>query len=248
VAATALNTHAQGTSHPFRALFIGNSYTYFNDLPAVVADLAMAANQPRRFEPFVVLVGGATLEAHLARRDALDRIQAGGWDVIVLQEQSTRPIAEPQSMWRDVSAFAGAASRVGAKLVLYETWAREAAPETQDSLTRVYHKAASNVNATVAHVGEAWRAFRDQEGPIAAGSHSALFQPDGSHPTTVGTYLAAAVMYATLYGTSPAGLPGVVRRTTAQPPPGPAPDAPRDSLPAPLARTIQTIAWNVARR
>ena len=161
--------------------------------------------------------------------------------------QSTRPITEPQATLRDVRVFADAANKVGAKLVLYETWAREVAPETQDSLTHVYHAAAKAVGATVAHVGEAWRGFRAQEGAVPSEGHSALFRADGSHPTPVGTYLAASVMYSTLYGKSPVGLPGVTRTTMTQPAVGPAPDAPHDSVAAPVAKTIQELAWKAAR-
>ena len=134
-----------GSAQPFRALFIGNSYMYVNDLPAVVGDLAAAAHEPRRFEPYVVLVGGSTLEAHITRHVALDEIAKGKWDAVLIQDQSTRPITEPEATLRDVRIFADAARKVGARLVLYETWAREVAPETQDSLTHVYHAAAKSV-------------------------------------------------------------------------------------------------------
>ena len=227
---------------PMRVLFIGNSYTYVNDLPMVIADLASAAREARPFKPDVVLVGGATLEGHIAGRDALPAIARGGWDAIVLQEQSTRPITDPDKMWRDVKTLAVAAKKVNAKLVLYETWAREALPGTQDSLTHVYHKAASDVHAVVAPVGEVWSAFRGQEGAIPAGTHSVLFRADGSHPSPVGTYLAATVLYQTLYGKSPVGLPATTRNSFTQPPPGPAADDPKDTVSAGLAHKIQELA------
>ena len=240
-----------GSGRPMRVLFIGNSYTYVNDLPMVIADLAAAAHDARETRPFkpdVVLVGGSTLEAHLARPDALPAIARGGWDAIVLQEQSTRPITDPDKMWRDVRTFADAAKKVNAKLVLYETWAREASPQLQDSLTHVYHKAASNVGATLAPVGEVWAAFRVQEGPISPGAHSVLFFSDGSHPSPAGTYLAAAVMYETFYGRSAVGLPPTTRKTDfADPPVGPAPDAPKDTVPVAVARKIQELAGVVVR-
>jgi len=230
---------------PMRVLFIGNSYTYVNDLPMVIADLAAAAREARPFKPDVVRVGGATLEGHIAGHDALPAIARGGWDAIVLQEQSTRPITDPDKMRRDVKTLADAARKVNAKVVLYETWAREALPGTQDSLTHVYHKAASYANAVIAPVGEAWSAFRAQEGPIAAGTHSALFRTDGSHPSPVGTYLAATVLYQTLYGKSPVGLPAITRNSFTQPPPGAAPNDPRDTIPGGLARKIQELATKV---
>lgn len=196
----AVSAQRPAASAPMRVLFIGNSYTYVNDLPMVIADLAAAAHEARPFSPEVVLVGGATLEGHIAGRDALPAIARGGWDVIVLQEQSTRPITDPGKMWRDVKTLADAAKKVNARLVLYETWAREAAPATQDSLTHVYRKAAADEGATVAPVGEVWAAFRAAEGSVPSGAHSTLFRDDGSHPSPIGTYVAATVLYETLYG------------------------------------------------
>jgi hypothetical protein len=225
-----------------RVLFVGNSYTYVNDLPMVIADLAAAAHETRSFAPEVVLVGGATLERHLAGSDVLPAIARGGWDAIVVQEQSTRPITDPDKMWRDLRTLADAAKKVNAKLVLYETWARETAPATQDSLTHVYRKAAADVGATIAPVGEVWSAFRAQEGAVPPGAHSKLFRTDGSHPSPIGTYVAATVLYETLYGKSPVGLPATTRNTFTQPPVGPAPDAPRDSVPVALAHKIQELA------
>jgi hypothetical protein len=234
------------TAQPFRALFIGNSYIYYNDLPMVIADLAAAAKEPRQFEPHVVLIGGSTLEAHITRKTALDEIARGKWDAVIVQEQSTRPITNPEATMRDIRVFADAAKKVGAKLVMYETWAREVAPQTQDSLTRVLHAAAASVGASVAHAGEAWRAFLAQE-ETPAGAHSLLFQTDGSHPSPLGTHLAASAFYATLYGKSPVGLPATSRPTTTQPPSGPAPDVKREPLDPKLGKTVQELAWKAAR-
>ncbi len=248
LASPAARAQSSAANAPLRVLFIGNSYIYVNDLPLVIADLAKAAHEPRRLEAEVVVPGGYTLEHHLAQGDAMKAIARGGWDVVVLQEQSTRPITDPDKMWRDVKPFADAAKKAGAKIVLYETWAREATPQTQDSLSHVYHRAAASIGASVAHVGDAWAAFRAQEGHPATTAHSVLFMDDGSHPSPSGTYLAASVMYATIYGKSPIGLPAVTRNTTEEPKPGAAPDAPLASIPAPLATRLQTLAWAAARK
>jgi hypothetical protein len=241
------NIGAQG-SKSMRVLFIGNSYTYFNNLPVTLLDLTQANREERAFLPVVVLVGGSTLERHLAGADALRILKAGRWDYVVLQEQSDRPVTAPDAMWRDTRTFAEAAEKVGAKVVMYETWAKEATPQLQDSLSRSYHRAAELAGGKVAHVGEAWAAFRATE-KVAAPAHSALFFTDGSHPSTAGTYLAACVLYATLYGKSPEGLPNTVRSTHVQPEPGPAmTDSPRDTVGTALARSLQQLAWRATSR
>lgn len=241
ILAVALPSVALAQGGPMKVLFIGNSYTYFNNLPEVIGDLAHAAKEPRAFEPTVVVVGGSTLQAHLARGDAQREIARGGWDAIVLQEQSMRPIDDPAAMWRDADTFAASIRASGAKLLYYETWAREATPALQDSLSRSFHRAADRTGGTVVHVGDAWGAFRATES-VAPGAHSALFFTDGSHPSTAGTYLAACAFYAALYGKSSVGLPNAVRSTHAQPPIGPAPESPRDSVPSKLAAALQRLA------
>jgi hypothetical protein len=242
-----LLTQGSPNTRPMRVLFIGNSYTYFNNLAMTIADFAMATRESRVMVPVVVLVGGSTLEAHLSRGDALREINKVKWDFVVLQDQSMRPLDAPAALWRDAQTLADAAKARGATVVMYETWAREAAPQLQDSLSRMYHRAAELAGGRVAHVGDAWAAFRATE-HVVAPAHSALFFPDGSHPSKAGTYLAASVFYATFYGKSPEGLPPTVRSTIEQPAVGPAPsDTPRDSVSAAMASTLQRFAWSAAK-
>jgi hypothetical protein len=109
------------------------------------------------------------------------------------------------------------------------------------------HAAADSAGAEVAHAGEAWGAFVAQE-EIPVGAHSLLFDPDGSHPTALGTHLAASAFYATLYGKSPVGLPTTSRPTNMQPPPGPAPDVKRERIDSKFGLIAQELAWKAARR
>ena len=73
------------TRPPLHVLFIGNSLTYVNDLPAVFAALAEAAGRAR---PFVRAVTGPglSLEDQWNRGDAQKAIAVGGWDYVVLQQ------------------------------------------------------------------------------------------------------------------------------------------------------------------
>src|ERR1043166_7431231 len=150
LAAAAASAQGSANGAPLRVLFIGNSYIYVNDLPSVVGDLATAAGEKRRFAAEGVLVGGASLERHLAQGDALKAIARGGWDVVIIQEQSMRPIDAPALMWRDAQKFGDAVKQAGARLVFYETWAREATPALQDSLSHVYHRAAELTGGNLA--------------------------------------------------------------------------------------------------
>lgn len=245
-------TGAQATARDTTALhvlFVGNSYTYYNDLPSVVADLSRASREAQRVAPEQVLFGGHTLEMHLARGDALAAIRRGGWNVVVLQEQSTRPIDAPSATLRDVPRLAAETRAVGARLALYLTWAREARPLSQDTLTMTYTSAATATGALIVPVGEAWRRARADPavGVALREAQLSLFDADGSHPSPAGTYLAAVVFFSTLFRTSPIGLPPTTRRTLDEPRPGPPAGATRLALPVSLARELQRVAWEVVQ-
>src|SRR3954451_24319307 len=88
LAAAAGRASAQGDPQPVRVLFIGNSSTYVNDLPRMVAALAQAGKQ----RPLVherETPGGCSFEKHWKDGKALKKIDAGPWDYVVLQENST---------------------------------------------------------------------------------------------------------------------------------------------------------------
>src|SRR5664280_2803382 len=75
-----------------RILFIGNSYTYVNDLPRVFTDLARSGGH--RVQTGMSAQGGWTLADHVASTSTLDLLRSSKWDFVVLQEQSEIPAME----------------------------------------------------------------------------------------------------------------------------------------------------------
>ena len=118
-------------SEPLKVLFIGNSYTSVNDLPAMVAALADAAGG-RKIEVDRHLVGGCTLEKHVKDQKAIDKIRSAKWDVVVLQEQSLRPVIDRKSMHEYARLLDAEIKQQGAKTVFYLTWARQHIPDMQE--------------------------------------------------------------------------------------------------------------------
>ncbi len=186
---------------PRRILFIGNSYTQRNDLPGLLAQLAAAGQPARMLETEREIANGASLRRHWNGGAAADRIRARPWDLVVLQEQSTLPVKSRQRYYENVRLFAELARSLDRRIALYLTWARREAPETQDVLDEAAAEIARETGALVVPVGAAWRRVRETRGAPE------LFDRDGSHPTAAGSYLAACVFYAALFGQSPAGLP-----------------------------------------
>jgi hypothetical protein len=179
-------------------LFIGNSFTARNDLPEMIARLALARG--RHMEHRLISAGGVSLRRHWNTGQALQEIREGDYDAVVLQEQSTLPIKNAERMKESVRLFDLAIKTAGAKTVLYMTWARQHAPESQQAITKAYTTIGRELGAVIVPVGVAWQRFlRKRESP-------ALYDKDQSHPTAAGSYLAACVFLAVLFGENPIGI------------------------------------------
>jgi hypothetical protein len=180
-----------------RILFIGNSYTYVNDLPRTLQAMA-AAGGSHSVEVGSVLVGGASLRRHWNDRDAVELVRRAGWDYVVLQEQSLLPLENPDELIAYGKRFGTEIRAAQATPVLYLTWARKGRPSSaQDSLDRAYLRLAGEIGATIVPVGPAWREFQRLE------PTSDLYAEDGSHPSPLGSFVAASVFYRTLFGRPP---------------------------------------------
>ncbi|REK17741.1 MAG: SGNH/GDSL hydrolase family protein [Planctomycetota bacterium] len=179
-------------------LFIGNSFTARNDLPGMLTELAAARGL--RIEHDLISAGGASLRRHWNAGPAIDAIVDGGYDDVVLQEQSTLPVKNAARMAENVGEFHSVIREAGSRTVLYMTWARRHAPETQAAISKAYTKIGRELGALVVPVGLAWQAF------LAEHDHPDLYDRDGSHPSPAGSYLAACVFLAALFGENPVGM------------------------------------------
>jgi hypothetical protein len=192
-----------------RVLFVGNSYTYVNDLPTTFAQLAVAGGH--NLETGMVANGGETLAQHAAAAETLDKIASAPWSFVVLQEQSETPATSEgrNSMYPAARTLAARVKADGAQPMFFMTWAhRDGLPVTgvstyesmQLAIDDGYSGIADELGAPVAPVGFTWFVVRREHPELT------MWQDDGSHPTASGTYLTACVFYATIFRQSPEGL------------------------------------------
>jgi hypothetical protein len=192
-------------------LFVGNSLTYMNDLPTTFKKLAASSSLHVEVDVTSITPGGAFLYDHWKRGEAVALLREKRPKFLVLQGQSIEPLFAPQSFSRSAALFKTEADQVGATTVLFETWAHPAGdpyykdPKSGGSpaamQTRVdsaYATLAKETGATLAPIGVAW----EQAQRIAP----EIRLLDGTqHPSRAGTYLAAAVLFRTMFNISPTG-------------------------------------------
>ena len=193
-----------------KILFIGNSLTSANNLPAMVADIANSQDDHLIFDAYTP--GGARLFHHASDKNIMRKLRDQSWDFVVLQEQSQYPGFGAKQLATDVFPYATqlaaqvrkanpqthavfymamanrkgdpANEHVSAQLLTYEG--------AQARVSRSYSKMARDNRGLIAPVGEAWRTTRQQRPQIE-------LYGDNTHPNPSGTYLAACVFYATLF-------------------------------------------------
>ena len=177
-----------------RVLFVGNSLTEANALPAMVAQLVPLDVEAR-------VVGGFALEDHWRTTDIADVIARGRYDVVVLQQG---PSSLPESRANLVewgTTFADAIRAAGGRPAVYTVWPESWRRSAFDAVIYSYRAAAREVNGLLLPAGVAWKSV------LRTNPRLALYGPDGFHPTRAGTYLAALTIAGGLTGRSPVGMP-----------------------------------------
>eukprot|EP01064_Diplonema_japonicum_P021321 TRINITY_DN3085_c0_g1_i1.p1 TRINITY_DN3085_c0_g1~~TRINITY_DN3085_c0_g1_i1.p1 ORF type:complete len:755 (+),score=203.44 TRINITY_DN3085_c0_g1_i1:73-2265(+) len=209
-------------------LFIGNSYTYVGDMPGVVRQVAASMGHTVTVESKVA--GGRSLGQASQDNGVITRLNAGGFDYLILQDQSQTGPACDTWNWENknlaykamVDLFSPAAKASSAKIVMYETWGyREGHEWYGDTYKQMQsmcidgYELYSDItkrqgcmapeDSIIAHAGTAFSHVYDQSSSADPGTDPntlfyKLYNADKSHPDPLGTYLIALTMCYTMFG------------------------------------------------
>lgn len=167
---------------PLNILFIGNSHTYFNDMPLMVQQRANEAGYHCRVT--MIAHGGWYLAQHAEEPDVRFNILYGGYDYVVLQEHA-HPFG-PEEKFRDaVIRLNEMIRQAGSTPVIYSCWAKKDEPEKQAHMNQVHRRVADEIDALLAPVGENWWAYMKSWPDIE------MYAEDGAHASPAGSDFAA---------------------------------------------------------
>lgn len=193
-----------GSGAPRRVLFLGNSLTYTNDLPRVVATLAEQGGTAIE----VAMVAGPNygLIDHLAPgSEARAALQGGRWDVVVLQQGPSTLPANRDSLVLWARMLDTLIVAAGARPALFMVWPMAGQVGGFDAVRASYAEAAAAVGGTLLPGGRAWQLALQADPTLP------LYGPDGFHPSALGTYLAALAVFEGLTGVDARRLPPAAR-------------------------------------
>jgi hypothetical protein len=176
-----------------RVLFIGNSLTYFNDLPGTVAQLASSTNETIVVAS-VARPNFALIDHVNGESDAVEVIQEGEWDYVVLQQGPSSLDLSRDTLILATRLLDPYITAAGGRSALLMVWPESTRFEFFDEVRVSYQLAAREVDGLFLPAGEAWL------GAWAIDSQLQLYGPDGYHPSALGTYLAALVVYEGITG------------------------------------------------
>ena len=199
----------------YSILFIGNSMTYYHDMPTAIFE-KMAASAGFDVTVRSVTAGGRFLWEHLSLDDeparaakaALAADKAGVYDFVVLQEGMPDLYTRTESFYGAVRTLAGRIRDLGAKPALYARMGNKRGnPELDDPACTYEHVYRTIVKAheTISQeldIPVAWAvraAYEMNEGPLPFD----LYDPDRSHPSYAGSYVAALCVFTALFGADP---------------------------------------------
>ncbi len=192
--------------------FIGNSYTYYNDLPLLVSQVAQSTNDILIYQ--TTASGGAALQNHMNDTNVTNTIATGNWDYVILQDQSQRPALHDSYTFPYAANLSTKIKNSSdcAKVMFYMTWGYKNGDKVNcnggvtymctytsmdDRLYSAYMRLAQDNKGVVSPVGRVWRTIRQQY-PLME-----LYDTDESHPSYLGSMAAAYTFYTMIFKKDP---------------------------------------------
>lgn len=190
-----VNSEQYKNSHVL-ILFVGNSLTYYNDVPAMVREIYSVVSEHHNIETDMLAQGGYSIEQHLSNDMLKATLAVSEYDVVVLQDFGGWPFCSSEidacsSTSDPLSEAIDLIRSSGARPVWFSTY--QPIPDFQRVLSKEAHLIALQLNVEIADVGGAMLAFS------SANDMTDLLLLN-HHPNTLGSWIAAATIARSLSG------------------------------------------------
>ncbi len=192
-------------------LFIGNSQTFYNDLPALTSNIATSLGDVLNYEESTI--PSFSLKQHLNKLETINKIKKGGWEYVILQEQSSLPALWNSFVEENVYPYIQQMKdfilehNPCAKIILYHTWGYKLGFQTycstypnvcdyngmDNELQKRFIEMQTKFNAIISPVGPVWRNIRNSFPDIE------LFDLDNTHPSLKGSFTGALTFYTVIF-------------------------------------------------
>lgn len=173
-----------------KILFIGNSHTYYNDMPLLVK----TRFDEEGYDCHVTMLAHPAwfLAQHVEAPEAKFNILYGGYDYVVLQEHA-HPFGPEEKFFNAVRTLTEWIKGAGSTPVIYLTWALKDEPEAQQKMTEAHKKIAEETVSLLAHFGDNWWDYMRNWPDLV------MYDEDGAHASHAGSDFAAKMIQAEIF-------------------------------------------------
>jgi len=206
---------------PVNILLIGNSYLSQNNIPKLLKDIA--CSKKMKTKVYAITEHNYRFLDHDQSEDTSFLIKNKKWDFVILQNHGQVPSWNEEQLRNESLPHAiSLANKIydnhsESQIIYMQTWARKDGDQANCELTPLvcdftghtqaleagYQIYADETNAKVALVGNAFELiYKSENSPIPFND---LWLEDGAHASYIGSYLAAAILYAKITNSSPVG-------------------------------------------
>lgn len=200
-------------AQPMRVLFIGNSYTHYNNMPNLFEQIAKSKGI--KIEVYADAKSNHTFKMHAQRLELYNSIRSKKWDYVILQGFS-RELAQDNNII-DSASLPYAKQILDSiykrnpctSVLLYQTWGYEDGfildstgnkwdyQTMSDRIHKGYIYLGKKLSLGIVPVGKTWEIIKENHPEIK------LYQNDKQHPSIAGSYLAACCFYTAIFKTFP---------------------------------------------
>ncbi|MDO5541002.1 MAG: DUF4886 domain-containing protein [Eubacteriales bacterium] len=195
-----------------KILMVGNSHTYYNKMPSMLKKICKSGGINAHIEAYAI--GGHTLyqwacPAASAKKDTKESkklfqaLKTKKWDYVILQGATTEPVNSGAKMEKAIKKLMPMIKKSKAQAVFYQVWApqkgysgyfsdEKAVGQFQKKIVDKYNDLAKKYKAAVAPAGIAFRRAEK----VLPGLNLYM---DKKHASKEGSYLAACVLYSTMF-------------------------------------------------
>jgi lysophospholipase L1-like esterase len=182
---------AKGTDTTKTILFVGNSLTYTNDLPAMVTKLAKQKGISIKTE--MLAFPNYALEDHWNDGRMEDLIDEKKYDFVIVQQGPSSQEEGRVMLLNAGKRIQAVCAKNGSQLVFFTVWPAYANFYNFDNVIKNYKAAATATNSLLCPVGDAWKKHITETGDLS------YYGPDMFHPSEKGSQVAAAIIVDTLF-------------------------------------------------
>jgi hypothetical protein len=179
-----------GPKASLKILFVGNSLTYYNRLPAIVAQLANMDSVDLDFK--CICKPDFSLPDHLDEGMLQKEIATRTYDFVIVQQGPSALDESRRILLQAVTTIKNYCDMNNAKLCVFMVWPSKLRLFDLNKVIDSYSDAAQKTNSYLAPAGQAWKQAWQMDPDFG------LYDSDNFHPSSLGSFLSAMTIYATL--------------------------------------------------